>query len=59
LPQLCAALVLFGVGESMSMTPVMDDMMASCGEHADASVDSLSSPAPDWNFPFTLLDAFP
>ncbi|EOD34660.1 hypothetical protein EMIHUDRAFT_455551 [Emiliania huxleyi CCMP1516] len=43
LPQLCAALVLFGVGESMSMTPVMDDMMASCGEHADASVNSLSS----------------
>ena len=43
MPQLCAALVLFGVGESMSMTPVMDDMMASCGEHADASVESLSS----------------
>lgn len=41
--QLVGALVLFGAGESMSMTPVMDDMMHSCGDLADASVNSLSS----------------
>lgn len=41
--QMVVSLVLFGVGESMSMTPVMDDMMHSCGELADASVNSLSS----------------
>lgn len=41
--QMLVALVLFGVGESMSMTPVMDDMMHACGELADASVNSLSS----------------
>lgn len=41
--QLLVALVLFGVGESMSMTPVMDDMMESCGEYADAAVNSLSA----------------
>ena len=29
--QLMVSLVCFGVGESMSMTPVMDDMMHSCG----------------------------
>ncbi len=37
------ALILFGLGESMSMTPVMDDMMHSCGEKANAAVNSLSS----------------
>ena len=42
LPQV-TALVVFGVGESMSMTPVMDDMMRSCGEQADESVNALSS----------------
>ena len=42
--QMVLALVLFGLGESMSMTPVMDDMMHSCGENADAAVNSLSSP---------------
>merc|ERR1711871_1165823 len=39
-------LVLFGVGESMSMTPVMDDMMHSVesrGDSSDAAVNSLSS----------------
>ena len=41
--QLLVSLVLFGVGESMSMTPVMDDMMESCGEYADAAVNSLSA----------------
>ena len=41
--QALVALVIFGVGESMSMTPVMDDMMHACGELADASVNSLSS----------------
>ena len=41
--QMVLALVLFGLGESMSMTPVMDDMMHSCGESADAAVNSLSS----------------
>lgn len=41
--QLVGALVLFGAGESMSMTPVMDDMMHSCGDLAGASVNSLSS----------------
>lgn len=41
--QMLAALVVFGVGESMSMTPVMDDMMHSCGELADESVNALSS----------------
>lgn len=41
--QMVLALVLFGLGESMSMTPVMDDMMHSCGENADAAVNSLSS----------------
>jgi len=44
--QLIFSLVLFGVGESMSMTPVMDDMMHSVearGESSDAAVNSLSS----------------
>jgi len=41
--QLITSLVMFGLGESMSMTPVMDDMMHSCGESADAAVNSLSS----------------
>ena len=41
--QMVAALIVFGVGESMSMTPVMDDMMRSCGELADESVNGLSS----------------
>ena len=41
--QMVLALVLFGLGESMSMTPVMDDMMRSCGEYADESVNALSS----------------
>ena len=41
--QMVLALVLFGLGESMSMTPVMDDMMSSCGAMADASVNALSS----------------
>jgi len=43
MPQMAAALVLFGLGESMSMTPVMDDMMSSCGASADTSVNALSS----------------
>jgi len=41
--QMGFSLVLFGLGESMSMTPVMDDMMHSCGGQADAAVNSLSS----------------
>jgi MFS family permease len=41
--QMIASLLAFGVGESMSMTPVMDDMMRSCGDLADESVNSLSS----------------
>jgi len=41
--QLITSLVMFGLGESMSMTPVMDDMMHSCGDTADAAVNSLSS----------------
>jgi len=41
--QLVFSLIVFGVGESMSMTPVMDDMMLSCGELADESVNALSS----------------
>lgn len=41
--QMITSLVLFGVGESMSMTPVMDDMMNSCGGDSDACVNSLSS----------------
>jgi len=41
--QMIAALCVFGIGESMSMTPVMDDMMHSCGEYADESVNALSS----------------
>jgi len=41
--QLMVSLLLFGLGESMSMTPVMDDMMHSCGDSADAAVNSLSS----------------
>lgn len=44
--QMVMALVLFGVGESMSMTPVMDDMMRSCGNNADESVNALSSLMP-------------
>ena len=43
MPQMAFSLVLFGLGESMSMTPVMDDMMHSCGPSADAAVNSLSS----------------
>jgi len=38
--QMVAALIIFGIGESMSMTPVMDDMMRSCGEYADESVNA-------------------
>ena len=41
--QMDAELINFGIGESMSMTPVMDDMMRSCGEYADESVNALSS----------------
>jgi MFS family permease len=41
--QMVVSLILFGVGESMSMTPVMDDMMHACGDMADAAVNSLSS----------------
>lgn len=41
--QMVVSLVLFGVGESMSMTPVMDDMMHSCDELAGECVNSLSS----------------
>ena len=41
--QMVLALVLFGLGESMSMTPVMDDRMHSCGESADAAGNSVSS----------------
>jgi len=41
--QVIAALVVFGVGESMSMTPVMDDMMRSCGDYAEEAVNALSS----------------
>lgn len=41
--QMLVSLTLFGLGESMSMTPVMDDMMHSCGENAEASVNALSS----------------
>jgi len=41
--QMLAALIAFGIGESMSMTPVMDDMMTSCGEYAEDSVNALSS----------------
>ncbi|KAL1526197.1 hypothetical protein AB1Y20_014923 [Prymnesium parvum] len=41
--QLMVSLIFFGVGESMSMTPVMDDMLHSCGDAADAAVNSLSS----------------
>jgi len=41
--QMVTALVMFGVGESMSMTPVMDDMMHSCGDSAEHAVNSLSS----------------
>ena len=41
--QMIVALIIFGIGESMSMTPVMDDMMRSCGEYADESVNALSS----------------
>ena len=37
------SLLCFGVGEAMSMTPVMDDMMHSCGEYAEESVNALSS----------------
>lgn len=41
--QMVVALIIFGIGESMSMTPVMDDMMRSCGEYADEAVNALSS----------------
>merc|ERR1711991_289496 len=44
--QMCVALFAFGVGEAMSMTPVMDDMMHSCGEYAEESVNALSSLMP-------------
>jgi MFS family permease len=41
--QMVVALLAFGVGEAMSMTPVMDDMMHSCGEYAEEAVNALSS----------------
>jgi len=40
--QMVVSLLLFGVGEAMSMTPVMDDMMHSCGEHAEEASVSLA-----------------
>jgi len=41
--QMVVSLVAFGVGEAMSMTPVMDDMMHSCGTHAEEYVNGLSA----------------
>lgn len=41
--QLITSLIFFGIGESMSMTPVMDDMLHSCGDSADGAVNALSS----------------
>ena len=41
--QMISSLIMFGVGEAMSMTPVMDDMMHSCGTHADEYVNGLSA----------------
>lgn len=41
--QMLLALALCGFGEAMSMTPVMDDMMLSCGEGAGDCVNALSS----------------
>jgi MFS family permease len=35
MPQMVLALILFGVGEAMSQTPLMDDMMLSCRRHAE------------------------
>ena len=40
--QLVVSLIFFGLGESMSMTPVMDDMLHSC-DNSEAAVNSLSS----------------
>ena len=41
--QLIFALGIFGMGEAMSMTPVMDDMMQCCGEHAEEASNSLAA----------------
>lgn len=41
--QMVLALCLFGAGSALSVTPVMDDMMLSCGEAAERAVNSLSS----------------
>jgi hypothetical protein len=37
------AFALLGVGEGFAMSPLMEDMMASCGSHATEYVDSLSA----------------
>ena len=41
-PQVIFALLLFGVGESMSYAPLMDDMMLSCWEYAEEASVALA-----------------
>jgi len=40
---LCGALFLFGLGEAMSMTPLMEDMMLSCVDRKDDAINALSA----------------
>mmetsp|Transcript_15267 Transcript_15267/g.41001 ORF Transcript_15267/g.41001 Transcript_15267/m.41001 type:complete len:498 (+) Transcript_15267:86-1579(+) len=43
LPLVCLALFLFGLGEAMSMTPLMEDMMLSCVDRKADVINSLSA----------------
>lgn len=43
LPLLCGALFLFGLGEAMSMTPLMEDMMLSCLDRKHDAINTLSA----------------
>ncbi|KAJ1622571.1 major facilitator superfamily domain-containing protein [Pavlovales sp. CCMP2436] len=43
LPLLCLALVLFGLGEGMCMTPLMEDMMLSSSDLEGSAVNGLSA----------------
>ncbi|KAG8459919.1 hypothetical protein KFE25_010968 [Diacronema lutheri] len=40
---LCFALVLFGLAEGMSMTPLLEDMMLSCSHMGKGAINSLSA----------------
>lgn len=40
---LCFALLLFGLAEGMSMTPLLDDMLLSCSDLGEGAINALSA----------------